>query len=134
LECGLVSSTNKDTMREVQWSRAARTDKGVSAACQCVSVKLPCEMNGVIDQTLISRINSQLPDDIVLHDIRRATNSFNARNDCYRRRYGYVFPVKILDGADGARANETYDGKGDLRVFTLFREFYRRAQGIRRFS
>jgi galactokinase/tRNA pseudouridine(38-40) synthase len=119
LECGLVSSTNKDTMREVQWSRAARTDKGVSAACQCVSVKLPCEMNGVIDQTLISRINSQLPDDIVLHDIRRATNSFNARNDCYRRRYGYVFPVKILDGADGARANETYDGKGDLRVFKL---------------
>jgi galactokinase/tRNA pseudouridine(38-40) synthase len=119
LECGLVSSTSKDTMREVQWSRAARTDKGVSAACQCVSLKLPCEMNGKIDQTLISRINSQLPGDIVLHDIRRATNSFNARNDCYRRRYEYIFPVKILDGAHGVRANEIREGKGDLRVHRL---------------
>ena len=41
---------------QVHWQRAARTDKGVSAVGQVVSLKMLTEPDGVVD-----RINSHLP-------------------------------------------------------------------------
>ncbi len=45
---------NED-MHKVQWSRAARTDKGVSAVGQCVSLNL------VLGDGMVEAINRELP-------------------------------------------------------------------------
>jgi tRNA pseudouridine(38-40) synthase len=45
---------------QIHWMRAARTDKGVSAACQVVSAKL------VVDpaETFVERVNALLPQQV----------------------------------------------------------------------
>lgn len=116
--CGLTKSDNVEALREVQWNRAARTDKGVSAACQCVSLRMPCEVEGKVDQSLVSLINAKLSTNIRLLGIKRATKSFNARTDCNRRLYEYVFPMEILGKPCGV--STLPDGtEGDLRIARL---------------
>ena len=45
----------------MSWQRAARTDKGVSAAGNVVSVKLMIDFPDVVE-----RINAELPDQVLL--------------------------------------------------------------------
>lgn len=53
---GAISADNAGEPRKVHWMRAARTDKGVSAIGQVVSLKMMVEPEGVIE-----RINAALP-------------------------------------------------------------------------
>lgn len=119
--CGLISGVGRESQTAIHFSRAARTDKGVSASCQCVSMRIPCEVNGEIDDEVLAAINEQLPveRDIQLLSIVRATSSFSARGDCHRRIYEYILPLQeALGGANGLEARP--DGKpGDVRVARL---------------
>ena len=47
--------------QQVSWQRAARTDKGVSAAGNVVSLKLMIDFPDVVE-----RINAELPDQVLL--------------------------------------------------------------------
>lgn len=115
---GLISDANKNSLPKVHWMRAARTDKGVSAAGQCVSAKLECEIGKAIDPALVAAINIHLPEDVEVYGMLRATSAFNARSDCHRRRYEYMFPVRLLGGANGSE-KEVEKGAGDPRVAKL---------------
>lgn len=66
--------------------RAARTDRGVSAVGQVVSLKL------ILQPDIVERINSHLPDQIRILGYRRVTVSFDARRYCDKRRYEYILP------------------------------------------
>lgn len=70
----------------IQFQRAARTDKGVSAAQQIVSLKLP----ETID---IDKINSCLPEQIKIFAVKRVTKSFNSKSSCDARTYSYTLPT-----------------------------------------
>ncbi|CAO2048036.1 unnamed protein product [Urochloa humidicola] len=78
--------------RRYDWARAARTDKGVSAAAQVVSGRFYVDPPGFID-----RLNAQLAPQIRAYGYVRVTNSFNAKKFCDRRRYLYLLPVFALD-------------------------------------
>ena len=54
---GAISDANAGSFSKIHWTRAARTDKGVSAVCQVVSAKL------VVDpaESFASRVNAHLP-------------------------------------------------------------------------
>ncbi|XP_037091420.1 tRNA pseudouridine synthase A-like [Pollicipes pollicipes] len=69
------------------YSRASRTDRGVSALGQVVSMRMRV-WDGVIDE-----INCHLPDDIRICDIRRVPPSFNAQKLCDGRLYSYTLPT-----------------------------------------
>jgi tRNA pseudouridine38-40 synthase len=56
---GAVSKSNAGDPRKVQLMRAARTDKGVHASCNLVSLKMICQ-----DPNLIEKLNHVLPPDI----------------------------------------------------------------------
>lgn len=73
---------------QISWTRAARTDKGVSAVGQVVALKLLIEG----DDGLLSRINAELPPDIHIMGAVRVVNGFDARRNCDRRRYEYLLP------------------------------------------
>lgn len=115
---GLISNENKDSLPKISWMRAARTDKGVSAAGQCVSAKLECEVEDSIDPALVNAINDHLPEDVEVFGMLRATGGFNARGDCHRRRYEYMFPVRLLGGPNGTQT-EREQGAGDPRCARL---------------
>eukprot|EP00887_Chlorella_sp_A99_P003093 scaffold9.g3093.t1 len=67
----------------IHWMRAARTDKGVSAVGQVVSFKMILEPPGMVE-----RINSHLPPQIRVFGYSRATNGFDSRKHCDKRRRG----------------------------------------------
>ncbi|GAU91785.1 hypothetical protein RvY_03977 [Ramazzottius varieornatus] len=74
---------------QLSFQRCARTDKGVSAAGQVVSIPIP-----VADiPTAVERINAELPADIRLFGIRRVTQGFNSKNWCSSRTYLYMCPT-----------------------------------------
>lgn len=55
-KAGAVSRANSESPKKVQLIRAARTDKGVHAACNVVSLKMITE-----DPNIVERINAHLP-------------------------------------------------------------------------
>lgn len=112
---GLVADGEKAGIP--RFMRAARTDKGVSAAMQVVSMKLPCEVGGRVDPQVTELINTHLPPVIRVYGLLRATASFNARTDCHRRRYEYLLPLRALGGPNSIVA-DGLDG-GDARVQRL---------------
>ncbi|KAG6543765.1 hypothetical protein Mapa_014796 [Marchantia paleacea] len=89
---GAITKENFGVPRKVDWMRAARTDKGVSAIGQVVSGQFIIEPEGFVE-----RVNSFLPKDIVVLGYKRVTASFNAKKLCDKRRYEYIIPVYCFD-------------------------------------
>ncbi|XP_066142289.1 pseudouridylate synthase 1 homolog [Euwallacea fornicatus] len=75
-----------DVVQNMQFQRAARTDKGVSAARQVVSMKLGENFD-------ISKVNEKLPEKIRLFAAKRVTKGFNSKSQCDFRTYIYVLPT-----------------------------------------
>lgn len=89
--------------------RACRTDKGVHAAGQVVSVKMLVKTD-VVDGlkeggedleaaallATVPRLNALLPEDIRVFGIMRAANSFHAKERCDSRFYEYLLPTYAL--------------------------------------
>lgn len=95
--------------------RACRTDKGVHAAGQVVSLKMLIK-NDIISETstssddqkedeakvhqkLAEYIQTFLPSDIRLFGIKRTTNSFHSKEECDSRFYEYLMPTYALASA-----------------------------------
>lgn len=91
---GAVSKDNADNPAKVNFNRAARTDAGVHAAGNLVSMKMITAIPGVED--IIARINEELPPEIRLWGTIRVQNAFNARTTCDSRKYTYFFPSYLL--------------------------------------
>ncbi|KAF9296980.1 tRNA pseudouridine synthase 1 [Linnemannia elongata] len=91
VEAGAVSKDNADDIKKVSMMRSARTDKGVHAAGNVVSLKMIVDMDDVI-----SKINACLPEQIRLFGYVRTLNSFNAKVLCDSRVYEYLLPTYVF--------------------------------------
>ncbi|ODQ67208.1 pseudouridine synthase [Nadsonia fulvescens var. elongata DSM 6958] len=87
VKAGCVSKDNAVDQKKVSFMRAARTDKGVHAAGNVVSLKLIVE-----DDKVVERINSHLPETIRVWGINRTNKSFECRKMCDSRVYEYLIP------------------------------------------
>ncbi|ELU03937.1 hypothetical protein CAPTEDRAFT_83969, partial [Capitella teleta] len=67
---------------KMQFQRAARTDKGVSAAGQVCSLKIS-----------VFKINEHLPEQIRILGIIPVTKGFDSKNSCNGRTYTYMVPT-----------------------------------------
>ncbi|KAJ7181015.1 pseudouridine synthase [Mycena filopes] len=94
VRAGAVSEDNADDPVKVNIARSARTDAGVHAAGNVVSLKMITRVPGVPDMT--ARINEELPPGIRLWEFIRVQNSFNPRTSCDSRKYTYFFPSYLL--------------------------------------
>ncbi|XP_037092694.1 tRNA pseudouridine synthase A-like [Pollicipes pollicipes] len=72
--------------QSIWFQRAARTDKGVSAAKQSVSLKM------VAEDGILEAVNAHLPAQIRVFDMKRVTKRFDAKLQCCARTYHYVSP------------------------------------------
>lgn len=79
---------------QVGWSRAARTDRGVSAVGQVVALNMRVDPD---PDTVRDAINAHLPSDIRVLGIVRVTKGFDARRVCDKRKYEYWLPLWVLD-------------------------------------
>lgn len=97
-----ISEEGYTAPQQAGYQRAARTDKGVSAARQCVSVKIPNDVDVVA-------LNSILPADIRVFAVKRVTKGFNSKDQCDARTYMYTLPTVSFTSHDQL-ANVSYEG------------------------
>ncbi|KAK7914909.1 hypothetical protein PG985_012612 [Apiospora marii] len=122
-----ISKVNADDPRKSQLVRCARTDKGVHAAGNVISLKLIIE-----DEDIVQKINEALPPQIRVWGIQRTNNAFNCYQTCDSRWYEYLMPSycllpphhesflgkKVLDSVKEKGVEEDYANKlGDLKDF-----------------
>ncbi|KAI5465382.1 pseudouridine synthase [Mariannaea sp. PMI_226] len=88
---GAISKANADDPKKSSLVRCARTDKGVHAAGNVISLKLIIE-----DEDVIEKINNNLPEQIRVWDIQRTNNSFSCYHMCDSRWYEYLMPSYCL--------------------------------------
>jgi tRNA pseudouridine38-40 synthase len=87
VQAGAISKDNANDPKKSSFMRAARTDKGVHAAGNVVSLKLIVE-----DEDIVDKINSFLPSQIRVWGYSRTNNSFECRKMCNSRMYEYLIP------------------------------------------
>lgn len=109
------------------YSRCGRTDRGVSASGQVISMKVRCA-DGEKDMDYASMINNNLPEDIFVlawAPVEGVTTEngkgeqlpFDARFSCRSRVYRYFFRNQSLDLAKMREACSKLEGEHDFRNF-----------------
>jgi tRNA pseudouridine38-40 synthase len=85
---GAISKSNADDPKKSSLVRCARTDKGVHAAGNVISLKLIIE-----DPDIVAKINSHLAPQIRVWGIHRTTGGFSCYAACDSRWYEYLIPT-----------------------------------------
>jgi tRNA pseudouridine38-40 synthase len=88
VKAGAISKANADDPKKSQLIRCARTDKGVHAAGNVISLKLIIE-----DADIVEKINNNLPEQIRVWGYERTTGSFSSYAQCDSRWYEYLIPT-----------------------------------------
>jgi tRNA pseudouridine38-40 synthase len=111
---GSITESNFTDLHKIQWTRTARTDRGVHAVMQCCAMKLLVPLEERED--FISNANSFLPPDIKIHSMSKVSKGFNSKLQCTKRRYHYLLPTYALqDSSEIARAlNNSMLAQGQL--------------------
>ena len=98
----------------MNYSKAGRTDRGVSATSQVVAFKA----RDLKELEAYKRaLNGRLPDEIRVLDVAQVAADFDARKDCKQREYHYFFMRKNMDIEKMRRAAEKLKGSHDFRNF-----------------
>lgn len=123
-KCKLVPSTDP---HEFHFSRCGRTDKGVSAMNQVISLYVRSNLNpedqldpqnDTKEVPYISILNQLLPDDIRISAVcLRPPKGFDARFSCKHRHYRYLFHKGNLDIKKMEDAASLFLGEHDFRNF-----------------
>jgi tRNA pseudouridine38-40 synthase len=114
---GAISKNNSDDPKKTSLVRCARTDKGVHAAGNVISLKLIVE-----DPDIVETINEHLPPQIRVWGIERTNGSFSCYQTCDSRWYEYLIPTysflpphpqsflgkKLVESAEQEGIFETY--------------------------
>ncbi|KAK4048363.1 tRNA pseudouridine synthase 1 [Microbotryomycetes sp. JL221] len=99
IKAGAISEDNATDHAKVGLSRAARTDAGVHAAFNVLSLKLIlAPSNKPAEQPLEEYLNTFLPSTIRIWSIVRVQGAFNPRTMCDQRQYEYTMPTHVLLG------------------------------------
>lgn len=88
MAAGAISKANADDPKKSSLIRCARTDKGVHAAGNLISLKLIIE-----DPNIIEIINQNLSPQIRVFGIERTNGTFSAYQFCDSRIYEYLIPT-----------------------------------------
>jgi tRNA pseudouridine38-40 synthase len=90
----LIAYDNFGYPNKYSWSTSGRTDKGVHAAAQTISLKIECAPEQIdhLRTAVLPLLNTTLPSDIQILDICRTTRGFMAKPQRDRVRYQYMIP------------------------------------------
>lgn len=88
---GAIQKMNADNPKKSSFVRCARTDKGVHAAGNVISLKLTVD-----EPDVVQKINEKLPEQIRVWGLLRTNNAFNCYQACDSRWYEYLLPTYTL--------------------------------------
>ncbi|XP_060530503.1 pseudouridylate synthase 1 homolog [Cylas formicarius] len=118
LKANFISQDCYNQVQNMQFQRAARTDKGVSAARQVVSLKLGENFD-------IGKVNVELPETIRLFSHKRVTKGFNSKSQCDARTYIYLMPTIAFAKKDSETLQRNFrlDGETFKKINDLLRMY-----------
>lgn len=145
-KAGIIPEKHYLDPYQMWFQKASRTDKGVSALRQIVSLFLDknIETDGIIEN-----INHHLPPEIRAMGIKRVPRTFDAKNNCDARRYSYTMPTlafcpleelctenyriprKSIDKVN--QILKEYEGAHNFQNFTTGREAREKGKGCFRY-
>ncbi|KAI5963144.1 PUS1 [Candida pseudojiufengensis] len=106
-KAGAISLENSIDLKKSGFQRCARTDKGVHAAGNVISLKLIIE-----DSEILKKINDNLPDQIRVWGIQRTTKGYDCRKMCSSRWYEYLLPTySLISPKPGTRLAKLIDSE-----------------------
>lgn len=119
---GAISKANADDPKKSSLVRCARTDKGVHAAGNVISLKLIVE-----DTDIVRKINDNLSPQIRIWGIERTNGSFSCYQACDSRVYEYLIPTHTFlpphpDSYLGRKLAEIAKEAGDTEGFNARQE------------
>ena len=100
-----ISPCNYGDLKKVDWMRASRTDKGVSAIMNVVSVKLHKYPN-MDEIDMKEKLNKILPKDIRVFRIIEVSDHFDSKDNNNNREYHYILPSFLLEPKKIAQEKE----------------------------
>jgi tRNA pseudouridine38-40 synthase len=103
---GGIMASNYGELQKIGWTRAARTDKGVHAVGQCVSLKATIEGTNA---DFVTRVNQHLPADVRIFGCKKVVKSFHAKQHASARRYEYLLPSAALATVEGSVERENFE-------------------------
>ncbi|KAH7374268.1 pseudouridine synthase [Pyrenochaeta sp. MPI-SDFR-AT-0127] len=114
---GAISKANASDPKKSSLVRCARTDKGVHAAGNVVSLKLIIEEDDIVE-----KINSHLSEQIRVWGIQRTTGSFSCYQACDSRWYEYLIPTHSFlpphpSSYIGKKLEEYAEKEGDVEEY-----------------
>ncbi|KAL2808821.1 pseudouridine synthase [Aspergillus granulosus] len=114
---GAISKANATDPKKSSFVRCARTDKGVHAAGNVVSLKMIVE-----DPDIIKKINEKLSPQIRVWDVIPANKSFSSYQMCDSRIYEYLIPSHCFLPPHpstflGGKLVELAEKHGDLEAY-----------------
>ncbi|KAK5103082.1 tRNA pseudouridine synthase 1 [Lithohypha guttulata] len=117
VEAGAISKANADDPKKSSFVRCARTDKGVHAAGNIISLKLIVE-----DENIVNKINEHLTPQIRVWGFERTNNSFSAYQLVDSRIYEYLIPTHTLLPPHprsflGRKCRDWAERKGELEAW-----------------
>ncbi|KAM4698726.1 LOW QUALITY PROTEIN: tRNA pseudouridine(38/39) synthase [Rhinophrynus dorsalis] len=111
----LIKTRLVESRQTSSYHRCGRTDRGVSALGQVISLDLRCSAVGKPEIQYIQILNRVLPPDIRVLSWAVVPPSFSARFSCRSRTYRYLFPRAQLDVEAMNRAAQLLEGTHDFR-------------------
>ena len=91
-----ISECNYGKLTKIDWMRASRTDKGVSAIMNVVSAKLHKYPN-INEIEMKQKLNEVLPKDIRIFRIIEVSDHFDSKDNNNNREYHYILPTFLLE-------------------------------------
>ena len=91
-----ISPCNYGNLKKINWMRASRTDKGVSAIMNVISVKLH-KYPDVDEIDMKEKLNKVLPKDIHIFRIIEVSDHFDSKDNNNNREYHYILPTFLLE-------------------------------------
>ncbi|KAI8082138.1 pseudouridine synthase [Thamnidium elegans] len=108
-----ISKSNSIDPKKVQLMRAARTDKGVHASCNLISLKMICQ-----DKDLVEKLNAQLPNCIRIWGYVETQRTFHAKTKCDSRIYEYLLPSYTLKRLVEKKLKLEPESERDYKILT----------------
>lgn len=110
-----ISTANSESPKKVHWVRTARTDKGVHAAGNVVSLKMQFPYS---DEIMLTKINEHLPEQIRVWGITDVMRSFHAKTNCDSRVYEYLLPSYAFSAPIAKILRDEPTSDSDMKIMS----------------
>ena len=105
-----ISECNYGKLSKINWMRASRTDKGVSAIMNVVSAKLHKHPN-MSELDMKQKLNEVLPKNIRVFRIIEVSDHFDSKDNNDYREYHYILPTFLLEPKKEEEKKDNNDNK-----------------------